>query len=926
MRPRVANSRDTLNVRRLPPDPRTYLDYRTSINSPEFDTWTTLRLIVVSSIVLLPLAISGRLIASMADGLSLICGAIGVALLASGALRTAFYGKLSRHLSWGGVLFVAALVAELMARFPSPRSAFLGLFTSSLLLAASTAYLIVKQAAFWMTANHRIDQQTMFRWRRIWSFNSEPDGNPLCPEILTIPIMLIATIVGILAGFVVLHFFFADAPQVLSGVFAIGTTLLIIMLALPFAHSLVGATLPPPSALVAGAWHGLRIFACYNRHATPAPGVFRFPTKWCQSVVARDFLLGTTLSAVAFAFVAVLLPPPPRLSLAAIWRIPERRPIVLEDHEWDTFRSLPYDQGMQFLNRLTSEKRTAILTDMDRAARARQRERVFPRVVIVLVVSAFAPSAVLLLLIACIGGSTLHRYYVSLEQPNALLHTSRTSWDSLVDRLINSPNAIEANHLFLGTSLHNDYPILLDQEILTDHGHILGDTGAYKTSMGLAPMATQLIAGGKCSVLLIDLKGEPALFHGLREEAARAGLPFKWFTTTPDWTSYCFNPFLQKHWRKFTIGQRVQVTLTALSLDYGIDYGRAFFTAMNETVLSSVLRGAPMESFEDLYRFLCNKEVYRAFGNVLDWEKARHLVVMVDRLRSVHPLNVTPSTLPNRSAVFQNAIELADLLNQPQVVYFYLPAPREPLGTSSIARLVIHSLFTAAADGIPASDKVRTYTMIDEFQQVISNSVERVLEQGRSLGTSYILSHQTKGQSKRGGIDITETVESCTAFKQNYRASDLRTIQELEQLSGQGVFHRFAWSQTAPASDDDEDDVAPRFSSTGEVMVTETIGPLLERNTILEVSADRQGCIVRSTKDSNYTRFGGKATPILCDFHIHRSDFQSRERREWPEETVDTIVVEPDLGNTYTVRAASNPTNPLSSDSIDPDDRLSDLR
>ncbi|MGE3779099.1 MAG: hypothetical protein AB7F89_18075, partial [Pirellulaceae bacterium] len=534
--------------------------------------------------------------------------------------------------------------------------------------------------------------------------------------------------------------------------------------------------------------------------------------------------------------------------------------------------------------------------------------------------------------LALITGSTVQRFYESLDKPGAPLQSPLTPWQTLVDRLINSPSKIEKRHYFLGSSLYHDYPILLDGEVLSDHGHILGDTGARKTSLGIAPLATQLIAKRK-SILMIDLKGEPPLFHGLREEAARAGMPFKWFTNVADRSSYVFNPFLQKHWRRFNSNQKVQIVLSALSLDYGFDYGRAFFTAMNEMALSNLVRNKRIDSFEGIHQILSHKEFYKEIGDLLDWEKARHLVALVNRLRAVHALNLTPDALPGRPELFDNAIELTDLLYEPQVVYFYLKAPVESLTTAGVAKLAVYSLFTAAAQD-ESIEKDRVFILIDEFQQMISSSVEQVLQQGRTLGVSFVLSHQTKGQTKQGGINIEETVESCTAYKHNYRASDLRSIEELEKLSGQGMYHRFAWTQSAPASDDDEEDIAPKFSHTGDVMVSEGVGPLMERNLVMELSADPNGSFVRFTKDSGYTRFGGKATPMLSDFHIQRPEFFERSGEKFPEANRETVVVEPDFGDAIDVSVVSNnpPQNPsmkkrmpLLPDGADPDEKLSGL-
>jgi hypothetical protein len=102
----------------------------------------------------------------------------------------------------------------------------------------------------------------------------------------------------------------------------------------------------------------------------------------------------------------------------------------------------------------------------------------------------------------------------------------------------------------------------------------------------------------------------------------------------------------------------------------------------------------------------------------------------------------------------------------------------------------------------------------------------------------------------------------------------------------------------------------------------------------MELSADPNGSFVRFTKDSGYTRFGGKATPMLSDFHIQRPEFFERSREEFPEANRETVVVEPDFGDAIDVSVVSNnpPQNPsmkkrmpLLPDGADPDEKLSGL-
>src|SRR5215210_5891107 len=135
----------------------------------------------------------------------------------------------------------------------------------------------------------------------------------------------------------------------------------------------------------------------------------------------------------------------------------------------------------------------------------------------------FGPTLAFFLVFWFVAGRLLTAYYDALEAKDAYEVSETTSpWDNRVERILNSSDPKECEHLFMGTSLYGDYPILLDLNLLKSHAHILGDTGSRKTSIGIAPMLAQLIAREDSSVLILDLKGDMGLFECARLEAKAA--------------------------------------------------------------------------------------------------------------------------------------------------------------------------------------------------------------------------------------------------------------------------------------------------------------------------------------------------------------------------------------------------------------------
>ena len=385
----------------------------------------------------------------------------------------------------------------------------------------------------------------------------------------------------------------------------------------------------------------------------------------------------------------------------------------------------------------------------------------------------------------------------------------------------------------------------------------------------------------------------PRFFETARLEAESAGADFRWFTAEPDHSSHVFNPLEQTHLARFSPSQRTQLILEALALNYGDAYGRGYFSAVNESVLLNFLRRFSVRNFIELHNLLMDKKAFESVGLKDDPSTARHLSALVDRLASIPHLNITREELAQRPAVAAAAIDMAHLLTRPQVVYFNLRSAVAPIISPAIAKLVMYSLFSAAADRQP-DQQLRVYVVVDEFQQIVSENIPLVLEQARSSRLAFLIAHQSLDQLDKKGIDIRNTVSSCTAFKQFFRASNPETIKLLEEMSGEGCFENLAWSQRIDPTlgVDHDQSFSPLAAEEELVTVTETIASRLERNTIIDVSATPNTSFVLVTEGSGFTQFSGFVTPIISDYHITEDQYDQRNLAAWPAANEQTILVE----------------------------------
>jgi hypothetical protein len=508
------------------------------------------------------------------------------------------------------------------------------------------------------------------------------------------------------------------------------------------------------------------------------------------------------------------------------------------------------------------------------------------------------------------------------------------SWDEIVDRLLDSTYEVktahglvrERDHLFLGMAMAGRYPVLLDRRILREHAWFLGDSGTGKTARGIAPIVSQLIRSNAkvrprtgdepCSVVLIDMKGDPALFHGMKIEAEAAGVPFRWFTSTPGQSTYVFNPILQSYVQNVNHEQFAGNLLQAMGLEYGTDYGRAYFSYINRNVLSPVLKahGYNIKSFRQLKRCIAEQRS-RSGGKLIEGfdrkeaEKANHLLGVIDSLSTFEALNAAPGDKYPRE-VFENAIDMGRALETPQVLYFNLPTLIGASSGKEIGRLALFSLLSTAVDRRVRRQKtVQCFVFIDEFQQLVSDKISIFLEQARFANLGVLLANQHRGQLQTHGVDILNTVDTV-AFKMTFGASGAEAREAMVKSSGEILFHTQNWGSSQNWSQlgstvkwevETEERMGARGNRIKNITTTDTtiiseaegagvsetslenIGPRIRPNDVAKMSDHPDLAEVHITRGKGFSRFGGLPFFIATQFHISQQEFTRRdEGLDWP--------------------------------------------
>jgi type IV secretory system conjugative DNA transfer VirD4/TraG family protein len=518
----------------------------------------------------------------------------------------------------------------------------------------------------------------------------------------------------------------------------------------------------------------------------------------------------------------------------------------------------------------------------------------FP-VTVYFLVCVFLPPALLLSFLFAVSARSIA--YVT-EQFGAGLPTAVSEEDAYktaaatISRIRGSDDKQEKDGLFLGVNAFDGTPVIVPRAVFKEHAHLLGDSGSGKTSLGMTSLISQLIEFGDSSLVVIDLKADDlALFEATREKAQEidaclkeeepddegVGYPFRWFTNELHHSTYVFNILQQSCLRSLTPYQRADILTAAMGLQYGTDYGRAFYAASNlELLHQALVKNPDIDSFSELAELLGDPRQLKMPNELRRAASQFHAVV--SRLASCEAIDGGP---PDRLTpdVHENAIDLVDVFKKPQVLYFHLPSLIGTTSSAEIARFVVHMLLASSKAVGPKRKQV--YLFIDEFQRITAGNLDIILQTARSMNVGVILANQTMSDLKAPGVDLISTIEANTRFRQIFAASDLAALRQIVESSGETIIHNRSWSQYLGSIGVMAGGLSRAF--------TETISPRLRANDVILASDHPLQSIVYVRRGKDYAQYGGFPFVMTSSYLTSQEVYDKRREADWPEAQPGTI-------------------------------------
>jgi len=532
--------------------------------------------------------------------------------------------------------------------------------------------------------------------------------------------------------------------------------------------------------------------------------------------------------------------------------------------------------------------REAHVVDLARGLRLLDSDTLW-RLVLTLTGGALIP----LLTLTAAGAASVGAFLVTTDraqpvEPLSPAALAERTWNRLVSRLQSSSDERHRRQLLVGFHATEHYPVLLPVKTLQEHVHILGGSGGGKTSRAFLPLVAQLTRYGangdahparadnlRGPVVVVDLKGEPYLFHAVHEEARKAGRRFRYFSNVPGRSTYAFNPLLDLKELGLPPAYMGSTVHAALNLEHGTGYGRGYYSAVTRGLLQDLFtRNPKVDSLRELSEAFQTRRFGVRPSERKREEEAYELISSLDLLSRRDELNLTARTA-QKTEVFEERIRMSRVIEDDEVLYLYFGSHGDEAGARFVASLALECLYTAAIkrqETSSAAEPKPVYILIDEFQMVAGRNFAMFLQLARSAGLALILSNQSRESLRE--LDLLHALDENTAYRQFFTARTPEALSYLEEIGGITAEHS-AW-------DYDE--------ATGGFAVPPHPASRLTRNTLITLSAEPDLSLAVQTVNRDYAQYDGFPIVLRAPFHISDETRKSLQSRPWPTDAATLVI------------------------------------
>lgn len=310
--------------------------------------------------------------------------------------------------------------------------------------------------------------------------------------------------------------------------------------------------------------------------------------------------------------------------------------------------------------------------------------------------------------------------------------------------------------------------ILIEENMLNHHLHVLGPTGSGKTSLVILPLSRQAIEKGR-GCCFIDFKGDEVFKKYVQLKAKEKGKKFYYFSIDSSEASVGYNPLSSGD-----IHSKVDRIMTALELIYQGPAG--FYSNIQAMAFVELLK----ETNQD------KKEIN--FTSVKKALENPHFLRRIDvSAQEVKGLLAAVSWIAGIEVITRDELDLAEVIKNGDIVFFALKSQVNTRLAEAIGRMLIIDL-KSQANARNESDPPY-FIFIDEFQNLACSHFVDVISKVRSANFCLVLANQSRGNLTNISAAFENAIFTNTATKIIFIQEDPQDAKFWSEKTGETTYH-----------------------------------------------------------------------------------------------------------------------------------------
>ena len=379
--------------------------------------------------------------------------------------------------------------------------------------------------------------------------------------------------------------------------------------------------------------------------------------------------------------------------------------------------------------------------------------------------------------------------------------------------------------------------------------------------------------GGGLSIVVLDMKGDRAMFWATYTKAREYGIPVRLLNTMSGYATHLFPVLAQAQWKTSQV-QAAELAIEIFGLDYGSDYGRAFFTSQNETLARA--------SFASCFRNF--REFRRAAepNSASERRASLHLLNELEKASEIAPINTNPDADDD---LRDKMIDIASLFQRPQLIYCFLPDTELSTGNFMIARAFM-ALIRKEAVRHPPGSRLGVWVVGDEADRFLSNHTEKFLTKAPGFNVGTCLAHQHIGQLRTpDGRDFTRSLSAGTNIKFDFTPSENVEFHTLRSRTYVEYRKSPTYSTGSSFSDSPETETSTTSLTRSEsVNYSPVERPLFSINELLDITREKNRCLINIAQQTKPFGWGGDMYDAYVPFSISAETHAGFEATDMPKD------------------------------------------